>query len=526
MDRNEMESGRMKENRTGKVWLVGAGPNDPGLLTIKGKAVLEQAEVVVYDHLVGQGILAMIPRGAKRIDVGKISGNHPVPQKEINQILVEEALNGKRVVRLKGGDPFLFGRGGEELEEIGKYAIPFEIVPGVTSAISVPAYHGIPVTHRDYCSSVHIITGHTKNLNRADIDFPALVKFGGTLVFLMGVASMPVICKELMDAGMDPATPAAILERGTTAHQRRVVSDLFNLPEAAARAEIQTPSIIVVGKVCSLAEAFHWAEDRPLGTLKIMVTRPKDRSSALTEKLQEHGAEVVEVPTIETDVILDSGLLKEALENLEKNKWIAFTSPFGVKAFFGSLMEWKIDIRNLAGLKFAAIGSATRAAIEEKGILVDLMPEKYDGRALGEALARRLQEEEQSAGEKQLVLIPRAKIGTEEVLKPLEAAGLRYLDLPVYDTVDASADDIAWYDDSIDYVAFTSASTVRGFVRMTEAVPEGAKMDYTKVKAVCIGEQTALEAKKYGMQTYIAEKASIDSMVACFVALNEKDSIK
>lgn len=510
-------------DRIGKVWLVGAGPNDPGLLTIKGKAMLERAEVVVYDHLVSTGILAMIPQETKRINVGKISGNHPVPQNEINQILVDEALCGKRVVRLKGGDPFLFGRGGEELEELCKNKIPFEIVPGVTSAISVPAYHGIPVTHRDYCSSLHIITGHTKNLEHAEIDFPSLVKFGGTLVFLMGVASMPLICKALMEAGMDPETPAAILENGTTAHQRRVVSDLLNLPEAAARAEIKTPAIIVVGKVCSLAEQFHWAEERPLGTLKIMVTRPKDRSSALTARLQEQGAEVVEVPTIETDIILDDGALKETLEHPEKYQWVAFTSPFGVKAFFSRMTALRMDIRKLTGLKFAAIGSATRTAIEEKGILVELMPEIYDGKALGEALARRMLEEEKTSGEKQFVLIPRAKIGTEEVLKPLKEAGLGYQDLPIYDTTDASADETVWYDDSIDYVAFTSASTVRGFIRMTESAASGAQIDYKNVKAVCIGEQTALEAQKYGMQTFIAEKASVDSMIDCFLALGSRE---
>lgn len=506
----------MEKNKLGKVWLVGAGPSDAGLFTLKGKSVLEQAEVVVYDHLVGQGILAMIPKEAKRINVGKISGDHPVPQKEINQILVEEALSGKRVVRLKGGDPFLFGRGGEELEELCQNAISFEIVPGVTSAISVPAYNGIPVTHRDFCSSLHIITGHTKNLERADIDFQALVKFGGTLVFLMGVASMPVICKELIEAGMDPAMPAAILENGTTAHQRRVVSDLLNLPEAAARAEIKTPAIIVVGKVCSLAEQFHWAEDRPLGKLKIMVTRPKDRNSSLTAKLQDYGAEVVEVPTIETDMILDNDSLKEALKNMEAYQWVAFTSPFGVKVFFQKLLELKIDIRKLADLKFAAIGSATQKAIEEKGILVELVPEIYDGKALGEALAYRLLDEEENTGKKQAVLIPRAKIGSDEVLKPLERAGLFYKDLPVYDTADAPAEEFAWYDESIDYVAFTSASTVRGFVKMTKEI------DFTEVKAVCIGEQTAQEAEKYGMKTFVAEKASIDSMIDCFHDLGSR----
>ena len=511
VDKINTNSGQGKKQ--GKVWLVGAGPSDAGLFTIKGKSVLEQAEVVVYDSLVGQGILAMMPKTVKKINVGKISGNHPVPQDEINQILLTEALAGKRVVRLKGGDPFVFGRGGEELELLCQYQIPFEIVPGVTSAVSVPAYHGIPVTHRDFCSSVHIITGHTKNLARADIDFPSLVKFGGTLIFLMGVASMPIICKELIEAGMDPAMPAAILERGTTARQRRVVSDLTHLPADAEKANIQTPAIIVVGKVCSLAEEFHWAEDRPLGTKKIMVTRPKDRNSGLTSKLRELGAEVIEAPTIETDIILNHESLDQSLKNMNEYQWVAFTSPYGVKVFFQKLQELKIDIRNLAGLKFAAIGSATQKAIEEKGILVDLVPETYDGKSLGEALAKRVLAEEESTGERYLILLPRAKIGTEDVLKPLEEAALLYEDLPIYDTVDAADDELNWYNESVDYVAFTSASTVRGFVKIVKDV------DYTKVKAVCIGEQTAQEAKKYGMQTFVAEKASIDSMVECFLKL-------
>lgn len=507
------------KQKNGKVWLVGAGPNDAGLLTLKGKAVLEQADVVVYDHLVGPGILSMISKSAKLIDVGKISGNHPVPQKEINRILVDEALEGQRVVRLKGGDPFLFGRGGEELEEIFKNDIPFEVVPGVTSAISVPAYNGIPITHRDFCSSVHIITGHTKNLERADIDFPSLVKFGGTLVFLMGVASMPIICQELIAAGMDKTMPAAILENGTTAHQRRVVSDLANLPQEAEKAEIQTPAIIVVGKVCSLAEQFHWAEDRPLGKMKIMVTRPKDRGSSLTAKLQEYGAEVIEVPTIETDRILDSAILEDALENIANYDWIAFTSPFGVKVFFQKMMELRIDIRKLSGLSFAAIGSATQKAIEEKGILVDLVPETYDGKSLGEALVKVLLKEEQDA-EKPVVLIPRARIGSEELIGPLEEAGIDFEDLPIYDTAEAEENVLARYDATYDYVAFTSASTVRGFVKLAKDI------DYTAIKAVCIGEQTAREAEKYGIQTFIAEKATIDSMVECFLSLNRMAEIE
>ena len=502
-----------RADKKGKVWLVGAGPSDAGLFTLKGRAVLEQAEVVVYDKLVGQGILSFIPKGAKLIDVGKVAGNHSVPQEEINQILLNEALSGNRVVRLKGGDPFLFGRGGEELELLCQHGIPFEIIPGITSAISVPTYNGIPVTHRDFCSSLHIITGHTKGAAQTEIDYNSLVKLGGTLIFLMGVASLPHICQRLLEAGMDPDMPAAILEKGTTAHQRRVVSNIRDLPKAARKAEIKTPAIIVVGKVCSLAEDFHWAEDRPLGKLKIMVTRPKDRSSNLTSKLQGYGAEVIEIAAIETKVILENDSLKAAIENIERYQWIAFTSAFGVKAFFERLFAMQKDIRSLSGLKFAAIGSATQIAIEEKGILVDLVPDVYFGAALGKALAQKMLDEKMSTGKSGVALIPRAKIGTEEVLRPLAEAGLPFEDLPLYDTISAPYNGLNCYDETFDYVAFTSASTVRGFAKMV------GEVDFSKIKAVCIGVQTAQEADKYGMKTFVAERATIDSMVECFFSL-------
>lgn len=242
--------------KMGKVWLVGAGPSDIGLLTLKGLRVLEQAQAVVYDQLVGLEILLRIPAGAEAIDVGKQAGNHKKTQEEINRILLEKALEGKRVVRLKGGDPFLFGRGGEELELLRAHGVPFEIVPGVTSTLAVPAYNGIPVTHREFASSVHIITGHRKEGETLDIDFQSLTKGGGTLVFLMGVRSLPEIVRGLLDAGMPADTPAAVLERGTSAGQRRVVAALGELEDEAGKQGIGTPTIIVVGEVCKLAEAF------------------------------------------------------------------------------------------------------------------------------------------------------------------------------------------------------------------------------------------------------------------------------
>lgn len=514
-----MVENNTKEKRKGKVWLVGAGPSDVGLFTLKGKAVLENAQLVVYDKLVGQGVIGLIPKGARKIDVGKKMGDHPVPQHEINKILLEEARAGNQVVRLKGGDPFLFGRGGEELELLSKHGIPFEIVPGVTSAIAVPAYNGIPVTHRDFCSSLHIITGHTKKTASAEIDYASLVKLEGTLVFLMGISAMASICNGLIEAGMEPKMPAAILEKGTTAHQRRVVSTLESLTADGLKAKIETPAIIVVGKVCALSEEFHWAEDRPLGQLKIMVTRPKERNSALAEKLRDCGAEVLEIPTIQTQKIIANKRLEQVLMNVERYNWVAFTSIYGVKAFFDTLFEMKIDIRKLTGLKFAAIGPATKKAIEEKGIMVDLVPQDYYGEALGQLLADKALKEERETGKKGLILIPRAMIGTENIIEPLKKAGVGYEDIPVYDTIEEGVDNSICYDETVDYVAFTSASTVRGFVKRNSDV------DYAQVKALCIGRQTAEEAEKYGMQIILAEKPSIDSMVDRFLTMaSEKES--
>ena len=272
----QMYTGREKTGRmkTGKVWLVGAGPGDVGLFTLKGMETLQNAEVVVYDSLVGQGILSKIPESARCINVGKRAANHTMPQEQINRVLVEEAKKGYRVVRLKGGEPFFFGRGGEELEELIKEGIPYEVVPGVTSPISVPAYNGIPVTHRDYTSSLHIITGHKKQGEAYDIDFEALVRTKGTLVFLMGVGALKDICTSLLNAGMDKDMPAAILQKGTTARQKRIVATVSTLEDEVKRQGIETPAIIVVGKVCALADEFAWYEKMPLSGYKVLVTRP------------------------------------------------------------------------------------------------------------------------------------------------------------------------------------------------------------------------------------------------------------
>ncbi|MBQ9707682.1 MAG: uroporphyrinogen-III C-methyltransferase, partial [Firmicutes bacterium] len=286
-----------------KVWLVGAGPGTAGLLTLKGAKVLEQAHVVLYDRLVGDEVLAMIPQGAKVIDVGKKAGNHTIPQEEIGRILAEEALKGQRVVRLKGGDPFLFGRGGEELEILVEKKIPFEVVPGVTSPIAVPAYGGIPVTHRDMASALHIITGHRREGKDYDIDFEGLVRAGGTLVFLMGIASLPLICERLMAAGLEGSTPAAVVQQGTTSGQKVISASLDTIEEQVKLQGVETPAIILVGEVCSLADRYNWFERLPLFGRKILVTRPAEKDSVLTSKLRELGAEVLEIPAIQIEPI-------------------------------------------------------------------------------------------------------------------------------------------------------------------------------------------------------------------------------
>ncbi len=504
---------------TGKVWLVGAGPGDPGLFTLKGRQVLQRADVVVYDALVGEGVLGMIPREACLINVGKRASNHTMPQEQINQVLLEQAREGKQVVRLKGGDPFLFGRGGEELELLSREGIPFEVVPGVTSALAVPAYNGIPVTHRDYCSSLHIITGHKKQGEPYNIDFQALVRTGGTLVFLMGVSALGDICRGLLKAGMAADMPAALLSKGTTAGQRRIVATVGTLEEEVARRGAVTPAIIVVGRVCALEKEFYWYERKPLAGKKILVTRPRELSSQMAEKLRERGAEVLELPAIRTVPIRPNPQLEQCLERSGEYDWIAFTSPTGVRVFFDCLMEqW--DVRRIAGARFAVIGSGTGKALKERGFQADLMPETYDGASLGRALA-----EVCRPGER--VLIPRAALGTQELLRELQAVPhLLVDDVPTYETEYETSpliDERAQLESGqIDYAVFTSASTVRGFARAVEG------LDFSKVRAVCIGRQTRAAADALGMRTWVSERASMDSVVERLeeLAADEEESGK
>ena len=499
---------------TGKVWLVGAGPSDPVLFTRKGEQILKQAEVVVYDALVGQSILNMIPENATLINVGKRSCKHTMKQEQINQVLVEEAKKGQRVVRLKGGDPFLFGRGGEELELLVKEGIPYEVVPGVTSALSVPAYNGIPVTHRDYCSSLHIITGHKRQGESYNIDFEALVRTKGTLVFLMGVSALGDICQGLLQTGMDPDMPAALLIKGTTAAQRRIVATVATLKEEVERQGAETPAIIVVGKVCSLAEEFEWYEKLPLAGKKILVTRPKELISEMSAKLRSAGAEVLELPAIRTVPCEDQKRLVQALKEISTYQWLVFTSPTGVRVFFEEMDKQHMDIRALCRIRLAVIGSGTAKELKKHGLYPDLMTEEFYGEALGKALAEKCQDGDH-------ILIPRAATGNQELVQILtDSKKVTIDDIATYDTIYAGSaliDEKQEFENgSIDYAVFTSASTVKGFAEATKG------LDYAKVHAVCIGRQTKAAADTLGMQTEMSEKPTMDSVVEKVAELCQK----
>lgn len=512
---------RDRNEDVGKVWLAGAGPGDAGLLTVKAAEFIEQADVIVYDALISAELLSRIPHDTETIYVGKHAGNHPVPQEEINQILVREAKKGKKVLRLKGGDPFVFGRGGEELETLVEEDIPFEVVPGITSSVAVPAYAGIPVTHRDYTSSFHVITGHARKDGTLSIDFDSLVRLNGTLVFLMSVSSMEMILKGLMDAGMDPDTPAAVLERGTTAGQRRVVATVENLKVESDRAGIRTPAIIIVGKVCALSDELHWAEDRPLGGCQFLLTRPRQNMSSFAKRLRDAGAQVIEMPAIHTEPVSPNEPLRSALMRFrehEGGKWLVFTSPIGVNVFFDALKEMKMDLRSVlcgkGNVRIGAIGSATSGALGGYGLIPDAVPGTYSAGELGKELAKMSEPGEH-------VLIARAEKGSEDLLPPLTERGLIAEDIPLYRTVyevnpvlkEESAR--MFRNGEIDAVTFTSASTVHGFVRAME----DAYTDYSRICAVCIGEQTARAAEEYGMQIEIADQASMDAMVRKIIEL-------
>ncbi len=501
------------ESKRGKVYLVGAGPGDPGLFTIKGMELLRKADVVVYDRLASPRLLANAPHDAEFIYVGKRVGCHAVRQHEINEILVNKAREGKMVVRLKGGDPFIFGRGGEEAQVLAQNGIPFEIVPGVTSAISVPAYAGIPLTHRAYTASVALITGHRKmDENEAEVDWEGLAKGVGTLVFLMGMTNLPTITAKLMEFGRRPDTPAAVIRWGTTPKHRSVVGTLADIVEKVKEAGLKPPAIIVIGDVIALKPQLEWFEKRPLLGRRVAVTRTRSQASDLIRLLEEKGAWCIECPTIET-IPLDDPAIDGALDRLSEYHWIVFTSANGVRYFMERLLASGRDIRALGPARLAVVGRATAELLKDYHLKADLIPEEFRAEGLVEAFR-------QESMEGRRVLIPRAKKAREVLPEALRSMGAEVEILPVYKTVPAELPALsreALEEGKVDAITFTSSSTVKNFMRH---FPEALRDRIIQEAAVCaIGPVTADTCRRLGLEVSIMpEEATIPAMVRAIEA--------
>lgn len=495
----------MPDTTAAKVYLVGAGPGDVRLLTLRAKELIERADVVVYDRLVAAPTLALIPQTAKVIDVGKEAGYHKVKQGAISRLLADEAVAcpGGTVVRLKGGDPFVFGRGGEEIETLIEEGIDFEVVPGVTSAIAAPSYAGIPVTHRDCCSSVHVITAHKRGDMVGDgVDYAAIARAGGTLVFLMGVAEVPRIQRGLLDAGMSSDTPVALIESGTTARQRRIDATLGSMLERAESQSVGSPAIVLVGEVAGLH--FEWRDKLPLFGKRVVVTRARAQASRLTQQLREWGAEVLEAPAFAIQA-LDSPAIESALRNLSSYRYVAFTSPNGVDALFVALQKHAIDVRALHACRIASIGPGTSEALAQRGLIADLQPDVYDAAHLGRAIAASCE-----AGDRVLAL--RAQEASPDLPAALKAAHVALDDVAVYraDMGVAHAELLrAWVSEGPVIAALGSARCAQAFADAIDG------LDTSRVTAACIGRQTAEAAKNAGLtDIVVAKKATIDDLVA------------
>lgn len=493
----------------GRVSLVGAGPGDPGLITVAGLERLREADVVVHDRLVSPRLLEHVRTGAEIIYMGKVAGEAPHDQEAINRLLVEKAREGKRVVRLKGGDPFVFGRGSEEAESLRAAGVEFEVVPGVTSAVAVPAYAGIPVTHRGVASSFAVVTGHEDaGKGVGQIDWAALAGVD-TLVLLMGVKTLPEIVERLLGHGRAPETPAAVIRWGTTPDQRTVTGTLGDIARKVERAGITPPAITIVGEVVRLRDTISWFEDRPLFGKRVLVTRARRQASALVRLLWEEGAVPIELPAIEIERSQDRGALERAVEGLAAGvyAWIGFTSANGVDLFFQALRERGLDARAFGATRVFAIGPATARALESSGIVADLVPGQYVAEAVVEAMRPRL-----AAGDR--VLLPRAESVRPALVEGLRRLGAEVEEAPVYRTAlpkEPSPEALADLRGGlIDIVTFTSSSTVRNLAAMLD----GDLASLRRTLVVCIGPITAEAASDLGLRVdVVAEEYTVEGLV-------------
>jgi len=494
----------------GTVYLVGAGPGDPKLITVKGLECVQKADVIVYDRLAGPRLLTFARPGAEIVYVGKSLDRHTLKQDEINRLLVEKAGEGKIVTRLKGGDPFVFGRGGEEAEALREAGILFEVVPGVTSAIAAPAYAGIPVTHRDYTSTLAIVTGNEDPLKGdSGIAWDKIATGAGTLVFLMGMANLPGITARLIENGRSPATPVALIRWGTRPEQQVLAGALADIAQKAGEADFKNPAVIVVGEVASLRDKLKWFENKPLFGKRVLVTRSREQASALSAAIEALGGEALEFPAISVAAPEDYAPLDKAIREIGTYGWVIFTSVNGVEAFFKRLRHQRRDIRELGTARLCAIGPKTREALEKYGLLVDYVPGEYRAEEIIEELRGKM-----DRGER--VLLPRADIARKALPEALAEMGAAVTEVTAYRTVvgggDASMIKEMLKRKEIHVVTFTSSSTVRNFVKMLDT-PD-VKNLLAGVTLACIGPVTAVTAGEMGLEVaVVAREYTIEGLV-------------
>lgn len=491
--------------KPGKVYLVGAGPGDQGLITVKGLDYLRQADVIIYDHLVDDRLLDAARPDAEKIYVGKTAKCHIREQREINQLLVGKAQEGKVVVRLKGGDPFLLGRGGEEAEALVLNCIPFEVVPGVSSALAVPAYAGIPVTHRHFASSLAIITGH-EGEGKSCIAWDKLATGADTLVFLMGIGNLTSIVKRLLDNGRAPSTPVALISKGTTPQQQTLVGTLEDIIAQAEGSGFQSPGVIVVGEAVRLRQQLRWFDNQPLFGKRVLVTRARHQASQLSELLLKCGAVSIEMPVLEIQSA-PSGELDQAILSMDDYHWVIFTSVNGVEAFFERLYALNLDARWLKDISIGAIGLATAGALGRRGLRADCIPEKYTS----EGLLAQLQHHNITGCR---VLLPRADIAGNELTLGLARLGAEAHEVTAYRTIPSTRAILEGkrllLAGEIDIIAFTSSSTVTNLVAMLSEEREAIN----KASIACIGPKTAATAIQAGLRVdIVAQRHTIPGLV-------------
>ena len=492
----------------GRVYLVGAGPGDPGLMSVRSLELIAIADAVFYDRLIPPGAIAGARPDAELVYVGKQPGVPSVPQEEIGQRLIDAAREGKSVVRLKGGDPFVFGRGGEEGEALREAGVEFEVVPGITAGVAATAYAGIPVTHRDDASAVAFVTGHEDpEKPESALDWEALASFPGTLVFYMGVKRLGDNAAALIAAGRDPEEPAAAIERGTMTGQRTVVSSLGEIAEAVEREQVKAPALIVIGQVARRREQLGWLERRPLHGRRVVVTRARAQASGFARTLRELGADVVELPAIRIEPRIESQEVRGAMSRLGDYSLVCLTSPNGVHLLFEAMQEGGHDARALAGATVAAIGPGTARALAGHGVAADVVPERFVAEALVEALAG-------TEVEGKRVLVARAADARDVLPDALRERGAEVAVVPLYETVREQPDESeVERAQEADYVTFTSSSTVTNLVEaLGDRFPENARL-------ISIGPVTSETARAAGLVVAVeAERHDIDGLLDALLA--------